>query len=307
MMKRINLGASGLFTSAIALGVMRLPKLDRKQATELLDAAYDSGVTFFDNADIYADGTSETLFGQALKDAHFSREDVVVQSKVGIVPGQRYDFSTQHIIDGVNGSLKRLGVDYLDVLLLHRPDALMEPEEIAAAFDILQNSGKVRQFGVSNFTPMQVELIKTAVSQHLVANQLQLSLKHTGMIDAHIHANMTDARSLDHDGGILPYSQLNQMSIQAWSPYQYGFFDGVFIDNPDFAELNTALQKLADQYHTNKNAIAAAWILRIPGQTQVIAGTTNANRIREIAGGGDIALTRQEWYDLYLAAGNDLP
>lgn len=306
-MKRINIGQSGLMASPVGLGVMRITKLDHAQATALLDSAYTSGVNFFDNADIYGDGESEKIFGAALKDASFNRSDVLVQTKVGIVPGKRYNFTKQYILDAVDASLKRLGVDYVDSLLLHRPDPLMEPDEVAEAFLALQNSGKVRQFGVSNFNPLQVELLQQAVPQRLVANQLQLSLKHTGMIDFWLHTNMTDDHSVDHDGGILEYSRLKHMTIQAWSPYQYGMFAGVFIDNPKFPKLNAKLHELADKYNTNVNAIAAAWILRIPGDQQVIAGTTNKDRIAQVAAAADITLDGQDWYDLYFAAGNDLP
>ncbi|WP_461213822.1 aldo/keto reductase [Lacticaseibacillus sp. GG6-2] len=306
-MKLINLGGSGLLASPIALGVMRITKLDEAGAVALLDRAYEAGINFFDNADIYDGGKAESLFGAALKKASFKRDDVLVQTKCGIIPGKAYDFSKQHILDSVDASLKRLGLDYVDSLLLHRPDTLMAPDEIAEAFNTLQNAGKVRQFGVSNFNPGQVALLQQAVGQHLFANQLQLSLKHTGMIDFGIHTNMTDTRATSHDDGILEYSRLHHMTIQAWSPYQYGFFEGVFIDNPKFPELNAELQKLATKYHTNVNAVAAAWILRIPGDFQVIAGTTNADRIAQIAEAGDFTLTHQEWYDLYLAAGNDLP
>lgn len=306
-MELINLGGSGLLASPIALGVMRITKLDQAGAVALLDRAYAAGINFFDNADIYDGGRAESLFGAALKQASFRREDALIQTKCGIIPGKAYDFSKQHILDAVDASLQRLGVDYIDSLLLHRPDTLMEPDDIAEAFNQLQNAGKVRQFGVSNFNPGQVALLQQAVGQHLFANQLQLSLMHTGMIDFGIHTNMTDPRATSHDDGILEYSRLHHMTIQAWSPYQYGFFEGVFIDNPKFPELNKALQQLAEKYHTNVNAVAAAWILRIPGDFQVIAGTTNADRIAEIAEAGDFTLTHQEWYDLYLAAGNDLP
>lgn len=306
-MQKLNLGNSGLLASPIALGVMRITKLDESGATALLNRAYAAGINFFDNADIYADGDAEVLFGKALKQADFSRDDVLVQTKVGIRPGKAYDFSKAHILEAVDHSLQRLGLDYVDSLLLHRPDALMEPDEIAEAFNTLQNAGKVRQFGVSNFNPGQVALLQQAVGQHLFANQLQLSIMHTGMIDFGLHANMQDPRSVSHDDGILEYSRLHHMTIQAWSPYQYGFFEGVFIDNPKFPKLNALLHELADKYHTNVNAVAAAWILRIPGDFQVIAGTTNADRIAEIAEAGDFTLTHQEWYDVYLAAGNDLP
>ncbi len=306
-MRLVNLGDSGLQASPIALGVMRITKLDEAGAVALLERAYAAGINFFDNADIYDGGKAETLFGTALKKASFNRDDVLVQTKCGIIPGKAYDFSKQHILAAVDASLNRLGLDYVDSLLLHRPDALMEPDDIAEAFNTLQNAGKVRQFGVSNFNPGQVALLQQAVGQHLFANQLQLSLKHTGMIDFGLHTNMTDDRATSRDGGILEYSRLHHMTIQAWSPYQYGFFEGVFIDNPKFPELNAALQMLATKYHTNVNAVAAAWILRIPGSFQVIAGTTNAERIAQIAEAADFTLTHQEWYDLYLAAGNDLP
>lgn len=306
-MQYINLGNSGLTASNVALGVMRITNLDHAAAVNLLDTAHDTGINFFDNADIYGGGESEEIFGAALKDASFSREDVLVQTKTGIVPGHRYDFSKQHILESVDASLSRLQLDYVDTLLLHRPDVLMDPEEVAEAFLTLQNSGKVRQFGVSNFNPMQVALLQQAVPQKLIANQLQLSLMHTGMIDAGLHANMTDPRSINHDGAILEYSRLHQMTIQAWSPFQYGFFEGVFIDNPKFPELNAKLHELADKYSANVNAVAAAWILRIPANTQVIAGTTNAARIAQVAAADTAQLTREEWYALYLAAGNDLP
>ena len=219
----------------------------------------------------------------------------------------RYDFSKTHLVTAVDQSLKRLGTDYVDSLLLHRPDPLMEPEEVAEAFLQLQNEGKVRQFGVSNFNPAQIDLLQQAVPQRLIINQLQFSLMHTGMIDAGMHTNMADARSVDHDGALLPYSQQHHMTIQAWSPFQYGFFEGVFINNDQFPKLNALLQKLADQYTTNPNAIAAAWLLRVPANVQVIAGTTKPARLRAIAEAADITLSRQEWYDLYFAAGNDLP
>ncbi|MHA3065188.1 aldo/keto reductase [Lacticaseibacillus saniviri] len=305
-MRMLDLGGSGLISSEIALGVMRITKLDHQGAVKLLESAHNAGVNFFDNADIYDGGHAEEVFGAALKDASFDRSDVLVQTKVGIV-NHRYDFSKEHILEAVDASLARLGTDYVDSLLLHRPDPLMEPDDIAEAFLQLQNSGKVRQFGVSNFNPMQVELLQQAVPQRLIANQLQLSIMHTGMIDFGLHTNMTDPRSVNHDGGILEYNRMAGMAIQAWSPYQYGFFEGVFIDNPKFPELNKLLHELADKYNTNVNAIASAWILRIPGDIQVIAGTTNADRIAQIAEADQAPLTAQEWYDVYFAAGNDLP
>lgn len=304
-----KIGSSYWQTSAIALGIMRMSALTSTKAAEVLETALESGINFIDSADMYGDGKSELVFGEALKEANISRDKFFIQSKGGIVTGdeKRYDFSKQHLLDSVDGILERMGIDYLDSYLLHRPDPLMEPEEIAEAFDILQASGKVRHFGVSNFNPEQFQLLQAYVDQKLLINQLQFSIMHTGMIDYGMHTNMTDTRSFDHDGGVLEFSRRKGVTIQAWSPFQYGFFEGVFVDNDKFPELNELLEKLAKKYNTNKNAIATAWILRHPANMQVILGTMNPTRIKESAAGGEVTLTKQEWYDVYFAAGNDLP
>lgn len=304
-----KIGNSYWETSAIALGIMRMAGLTPTKAAAALEAALESDINFIDSADMYGDGKSELVFAAAMKEAGISRDQFFIQSKGGIVTGdeKRYDFSKQHLLDSVDGILKRMEIDYLDSYLLHRPDPLMEPEEIAEAFDILQASGKVRHFGVSNFNPEQFQLLQSQVDQKLLMNQLQFSIMHTGMIDYGMHTNMTDTRSFDHDGGILEFSRRKGVTIQAWSPFQYGFFEGVFVDNDKFPELNELLDKLAKKYDTNKNAIATAWILRHPANMQVILGTMNPARIKESAAGGDVTLTKQEWYDVYFAAGNDLP
>ncbi len=306
-MKKIQLGQTNEQVSNIAFGVMRINNLDAKSATEMIELTASLGMNFYDNADIYGNGECEKIFGQALKNSSLKREDAWIQTKCGIVPGISYDFSKEHILKSVDESLQRLGVDYVDSLLLHRPDTLMEPEEVAEAFTTLEKAGKVRYFGVSNQKPMQIELLKTAVKQPLVANQLQFGIKHTEMIDSGIHVNMSDARSIDHEGSILEYSRIHKMTIQAWSPYQYGFFDGIFIDNPKFEELNQLLQEMADKYHVTKNGIATAFILRHPAKMQTIVGTMNKGRIQEIAAASEIVLSREDWYKIYLAAGNDLP
>lgn len=304
-----KIGNSYWRTSAIALGIMRMAALTPTKAAEALEAALESEINFIDSADMYGDGKSELVFAAAMKEAGFSRDKFFIQSKGGIVTGddKRYDFSKQHLLDSVDGILERMEIDYLDSYLLHRPDPLMESEEIAEAFDILQASGKVRHFGVSNFNPEQFKLLESHVDQKLLINQLQFSIMHTGMIDYGMHTNMTDTRSFDHDGGVLEFSRRKGVTIQAWSPFQYGFFEGVFVDNDKFPELNELLDKLAKKYDTNKNAIATAWILRHPANMQVILGTMNPTRIKESAAGGDVTLTKQEWYDVYFAAGNDLP
>lgn len=313
-MRQIKIGNTNFSASAIAFGIMRMNKLSVDEAVKALETAHDTGINFIDSSDIYGHGKSEEIFGEALEKSSLSRDDFYIQSKTGIFEDEsqnykttRYDFSKEHIIKSVDGILSRMKIDYLDSLLLHRPDALMDPAEIAAAFDELQKDGKVRHFGVSNFNPMQVELLQAGLSQKLLINQLQLSVMHTGPIDFNIHTNMTDARSIDHDRGVLDYSRLHNMTVQAWSPFQYGQIEGNFIGNPKFPEINDALQKLADKKGVSKNAIAAAWILRHPAIGQVIIGTMTPEHIVDSAKGAGISLTAQEWYDIYLAAGNDLP
>ena len=217
------------------------------------------------------------------------------------------DYSKENLIQSVEDELSRIGTDYLDVFVLHRPDVLVEPDEVAEAFNILEQSGKVRYFGVSNQNSLDIELLKTAVKQPLIVNQLQFGIMHTGMIDQQIHVNMTDDAANMRDAELLAYTRIHNMTIQTWSPLQFGYFGGVFVDNPDFPELNEVLGKLADQYHTSKSAIAVAWILRHPANMQVIIGSTSDHHIQEMAEGDNVNLTRQDWYDIYLAAGNVLP
>lgn len=283
---------------------MRLNGAENPQ--QVIETAYDHGITFFDHADIYGGGDCETIFGKALKESTIRREDIFIQTKCGIRQGF-FDFSKAHILEAVEGSLQRLGVDSVDALLLHRPDTLVEPEEVAEAFHLLEKQGKVRYFGVSNQTPGQIELLKTAVKQPLLANQLQFGIKHTGMVDQGLQTNMEISGSIDYDHGILDYSRLKQMTIQAWSPYQYGYFEGVFIGNEKFPELNQKLSELAEKYQTTPTGLASSWILRHPANMQVIAGSMNLGRIEEIAKAADIVISREDWYDIYRAAGNVLP
>lgn len=306
-MKKIQIANTDMTASQIILGCMRINEAG-KNPVKTIQTAYDHGINFFDHADIYGAGECETIFAQALKETSISRSDIYLQSKVGIKPGVAFDFSKQHIIEAVEGSLKRLDTDYLDALLLHRPDTLVEPEEVAEAFSQLEKAGKVRAFGVSNQNPGQIELLKTAVKQPLNINQLQFGLKHTGMIDAGINVNMENQAGLVRDGGILEYSRIHDMTIQAWSPFQYGFFEGVFVGNTEkFPELNARLLELADQYKVTPSGIAVAFINRHPAKMQTILGTMTPSRIIEATEAADIVLTREEWYSLYMAAGNILP
>ena len=306
-MKKIKIANTDMTASQLILGCMRINE-SGKNPVETIQTAYDHGINFFDHADIYGDGECETIFSKALKETSISRSDIYLQSKVGIKPGIAFDFSKQHIIEAVEGSLKRLDTDYLDALLLHRPDTLVEPEEVAEAFSQLEKAGKVRAFGVSNQNPGQIELLKTAVKQPLNINQLQFGLKHTGMIDAGINVNMENQAGLVRDGGILEYSRIHDMTIQAWSPFQYGFFEGVFVGNDEkFPELNARLLELAEQYKETPSGIAVAFINRHPAKFQTVLGTMTPSRIIEATEAADIVLTREEWYSLYMAAGNILP
>ncbi|ECJ9735188.1 aldo/keto reductase [Listeria monocytogenes] len=305
-MKGITIGNSALTASEISLGCMRMADLSKEDANKVINTALENGIDFFDHADIYGGGKSEEVFADAIDMNATIREKMILQSKCGIRQGF-FDFSKEHIIASVEGSLKRLKTDYLDTLLLHRPDTLFEPEEVAAAFTELEKSGKVRHFGVSNQNPGQIELLKKYVDQELIANQLQFSIMHTGMIDTGFNVNMTIDPSLDRDGGILEYSRLNNMTIQAWSPFQYGFFEGVFLDNDKFPELNKTIDKIAADKGVTNSAIAVAWIQRHPASFQTVVGTMNPGRIADIAKASDVTLSREEWYEIYRAAGNQLP
>ena len=307
-MKKQTLGSSDLMVPSIAVGCMRIDAMDDRQLDSYLAFCLENGLNFFDHADIYGKGICETKFGQVVKRMDVQREDITLQSKCGIIPGIMYDFSKEHILKSVDDILKRLDTEYLDVLVLHRPDALAEPEEVAEAFDSLEDSGKVRHFGVSNHKPMQIELLKKAVKQPLLVNQLQLSLPFSTMIANGLEVNMQTEGAIDRDGSVLDYSRLNDMTIQAWSPFQYGFFEGVFIGNQEkFPELNQTLTELAEKYETTPTAIATAWILRHPAKIQMIAGTTSQGRMEEIVNGSEIKLTREEWYRLYMSSGHILP
>ena len=299
-MKNIQLGRSGVSVPAIAVGCMRLNGIERAAREHLIAAAVEGGMYFFDHADIYGGGRSESVFARAIHMNPALREKMILQSKCGIRPGQ-YDFSKEHILSSVEGSLKRLNTEYLDVLLLHRPDTLMEPEEVGEAFERLHESGKVRYFGVSNQNPLTMQLLQSGLKQKLCFNQMQLSLTNSGMIDQGLYANMQVG------GGVLEYCRLNRITLQAWSPMQYGFFEGVFLGNEKFPELNKKIDEIAVRYGVTGTAVAIAWIMRHPAGIQPILGTTNVKRLVESCRAADFTLTRTEWYELYQAAGENLP
>lgn len=305
-MKHITIGDNLANASQIALGCMRIADLSPKDADFLIRTALDEGINFFDHADIYGGGKSETVFSHTLTKTPSLRDSMLIQSKCGIRKGF-FDFSKEHILTSVDQILKRLNTDYLDMLLLHRPDTLVEPEEVASAFDLLHKNGKVRHFGVSNQNPMQIELLQKYVSQKLMANQLQFSIAHAGMVHTGINVNMVNDPGIDRDGSILDYCRLKQITIQAWSPFQFGFFEGVFLGHPKFPELNKVIDRIGDEYGVTSSAIAAAWIMRHPAKIQPIVGTTNPQRLRDVCAAAKINLTREQWYEIYRAAGNILP
>lgn len=305
-MKEIVLGSTGKNMPAIVVGCMRLAGKNCVEMQSFINKCLEQGAFYFDHADIYGGGQSEAIFGEAMaKDESIKREDLFLQSKCGIRQGF-FDFSKEYIIASVDGSLKRLQTEYLDVLLLHRPDALVEPEEVAAAFEELHQKGKVRYFGVSNHKPMQIELMKKYVKQPLIINQLQFSIPVSNMVANGMEVNMTSDGAIDRDGSVLDYSRLQDMTIQAWSPFQMPNWQGCFIDSEKYPELNKELQALAQKYQVSTTTIATAWILRHPAGMQVVTGTASEERLTEIITAEKVSLSREEWYRLYLAAGHFL-
>jgi len=303
-MYKIEFGKSGIMVPTVAVGCMRIKNMSEAEVSAFVNTAIENGANFFDHADIYGGGKSESVFGKAI--ASISREDIIIQTKCGIRQGQ-FDFSYDHIVNSVEGSLSRLGTDYIDVLLLHRPDALMEPEEVARAFDYLKSSGKVHHFGVSNQNPYQMQLLQNCLDMPLCANQLQFGIMHAPMIHSGINVNMYNDSAINRDGGVLDFCRLNKITIQPWSPMQYGFFEGCFIDNEKFPELNETLDKIASEYGVSKTTIAFAWILRHPAKMQPVTGTTNLTRLTDCIKATEIKLTREQWYEIYRSAGNILP
>lgn len=311
-MKSFTLPGTSIVAPNVVLGLMRIPEKSDEAIRELVRTGRDVGIDFIDHADIYGRELHECerRFAEAMRLSPSQRAEFTIQTKTGIVrDGPYFDFSYEHIIESVDGSLAALDTDYIDILLLHRPDALVEPEEVARAFDELEAAGKVRAFGVSNHTPRQIDLLKKFVRQPIVANQLQLSITHAPIVTQGVAANMVaEGQSLTLDGGgIVDYCRLNDITVQAWSPFQAGFFTGVFLGSPEYSELNTVIDRLAAAYDVPAIAIATAWITRHPANMQVVLGTTNAERVAGAAQGSDIPLTRAEWYELFRAAGHLVP
>lgn len=308
-MRYIKFGERQKEVSEVVLGLMRISEMTVDQVEDLIESALEVGINAFDIADCYGHGKCEQILGEVLKRRPDLREKMWIQSKCGIRMEEftYFDFSKEHILEAVDGILERLNVDYIDSLLLHRPDALMEPAEIAEAFDLLKSQGKVIDFGVSNQNPMMMALIQKDVNQPLVANQLQLSAAFTPSFDAGFHVNMKQEAGIVRDSSIFEYCRLHDVVIQAWSVLQFDYFGGVFLGSEKYPELNHVLNRLAEKYHVSPSAVAIAWVLRYPAKMQAVIGITKKARVAEAAKAAEIQLTRKEWYEIYLAAGNDLP
>ena len=308
-MRYITLGQDDKELSEIVLGMMRIEDKSVKEVEELVETALSVGINAFDLADIYGRGRCEELLGLVLKNRPDLREEMWIQSKCGIRIEEftYFDFSKDYIIKSVDGILQRLKIDHLDSLLLHRPDALMESDQVAEAFDLLYKQGKVRNFGVSNQNPMMMELLKKDVKQPLAVNQLQLSAAFTPGFESGFHVNMEDSQAAMRDGSIFEYCKLHDVVIQAWSVLQFGYFKGNFVGNEKFQALNQVLDRLDTKYGVTSSTIAISWILRYPAKMQAVVGTTNPKHLREVSQAANFSLTRKEWYEIYLAAGNNLP
>ncbi len=314
-MKTITIGKSSLSCSRLVYGCWRLagtwnaaevtPK-GEAEGRRAVKTAYEAGYTLFDLADIYCDGVAEKIFGQALQECSGMRSQVLIATKCGIRalgdphPGApyRYDFSAEHIVRSCEASLRRMGIETIDIYQLHRPDYLMNPEDVATAFDQLRKSGKVREFGVSNFRPSQVTALQKACPMPLVVNQVEISLAYLGCFE----------------DGTLEQCLAEKISPMAWSPLAGGqLADGAkrvlpSQQNYRIKPLVAALDVLAHARNTTRTVIALAWLLKHPSQILPIVGSIQPANIREAVKAVEVDLTREEWYRLFEAArGERLP
>lgn len=309
-MRYIEFGQSKAKVSEIVVGLMRISKMSIDEIEQFVDAALAEGINAFDLANIYGGGKCEELIGDLLVKRPDLRSKMWIQSKCGIRRGEGFgyfDFSKEHILEATDQILTRLKTDHLDSLLLHRPDALMEPEEVAEAFETLKKAGKVIDFGVSNQNPMQMQLMSKNMTMPIAANQLQLSPAFTPSFNDGFNVNMENDAGIVRGSGVFEYCHMNDIVIQSWSSLQYGYFEGTFLGNEKFAKLNAVLERMAEEKGVTPTAIVLAWILRYPAKMQAIIGTTKISRVQDSARACDIELSRKEWYEIYAAAGNQLP
>ncbi|MCH5162273.1 MAG: aldo/keto reductase [Clostridiales bacterium] len=313
-MKYIDI--DGIKASRLSLGCWRIADKPIENIERLVNTALDMGVNHFDHADIYGGGTCEKLYGELIKKSPSLRDRMVLQTKCGIMSGQ-YNLGYDHIMECVEGSLKRLNTDHVDILLLHRPDTLMRPEQIARAFDRLERDGKVLHFGVSNFSAMQIEYLQSQINQKILINQMQLSPTFCPMIDAGINVNTASPAAVDRDGGLLEYCRMRGITIQTYSTMQCSFIDengnlykGAFTTEAarkKYFALNFCLEGLARKYGSTPEAVAIAWVLHHPANMQAIVGTTLDKHMEAFKDCCEVPLTDREWYEIYRSAGHTLP
>ncbi len=306
-MQHTKRSETGTPASPLILGCRRWASLSPAAAERLFFVAREEGVRCFDHADIYGGGQAESIFGELLAKRPSEREQIILQSKCAIRKQNGhnyYDQSAAYMLEAVDGILRRLRTEYLDILLLHRPDVLTAPEEVAEAFDRLHASGKVRQFGVSNYGAMQIHLLQQYLRHKIVIDQVQASLAHPLIVSSCFTANMCGGVPAD---GILDYGRLNNIALQIWSPLQMSDGKTLFLGNEQYAALNAKLAELGEAWQATPAAIAIAWLLRIPAGIQVVTGTTDPQHLKSVCRAAGIRLTRADWYDLYHAAGHPLP
>jgi predicted oxidoreductase len=316
-MKAMPLEKRGISNSRVVFGCMGiggdwnqepLTKNDYITAEAAVEAALSIGITMFDHADIYKMGKSESVFGQILKNRPDLRDQIVLQSKCGIrmadgVFPARYDFSKNHIVTAVDGILARLGVEHIDVLLLHRPDPLMEPDEVAEAFNVLRSSGKVRHLGVSNMTAAQIRFLQRSIPEPLVVNQLEMSLARTDWLDQGILVNQKEGAKVNFADGLMEHCQMENLQIQAWGPLAQGVYSGRSLDGATDAVKQTAalVQQMANDKETTPEAIVLGWLMKHPAYIQPVIGTSSAERVLACkdAVRQSQLMSREEWYGLY--------
>jgi predicted oxidoreductase len=315
-MKTYSIPHTDLNVSRLALGCMKMgghwnsdpfTQAEVLGGVSAMQAALEHGINFFDHADIYCMGKSEQVFGEALRQSPGLRQQIIVQSKCGIRFGgqpesgspPRFDFSYEHIVNSVEGSLRRLGAERLDVLLLHRPDPLVEPEEVGRAFSELHQSGKVRYFGVSNHTAAQIALLQKYLDQPILFNQVEFNLLHSYLISDGILADMAE-NTYAGVLGTLDYCRLHEITVQAWAPVAQGRIFNLRAEADERTRQTAALiGKLAEAKGVSREAIALAWILRHPAKIQPIIGTTDPKRIAASCQADQVELNREEWWALF--------
>jgi predicted oxidoreductase len=325
MNAKLPLNKHGFSSSQLVLGCMGLggdwdrsplTAADVKKAHEAVDAALSIGINMFDHANIYTIGKAEQAFGQVLKERPELRDAIILQTKCGIrfaesdvIPG-RFDFSKEHILSSVDASLSRLGVEKIDILLLHRPDPLVDPEEVAEAFSKLKASGKVGRFGVSNMSGGQMRFLQAHLDEPLVANQLEMSLLKTDWLDAGVHVNQEEGKLASFPDGTMEYCRMENVQLQAWSPLARGLFGGRDVSGESATVQATAalVRSMAEERGVSREAIVLAFLHRHPAHIQPVIGTANPERIKACGDVSKVELTREEWYHLYVTSrGRPMP